>query len=210
MKLFKKALAVALAGVLALSVLTGCGSDSSNTISLVDALNQMGKYSGETTVFVVDNELTGENGVAGKAYNVLKEAAADCDAEEAVSDVLDELLYKDEIINELKGCFGLAADVELSKTYYSVSYLDLSRKTDNSNLTVGFRALDVMMNEVRLTGDPADGWQYNDPSKRSVGTVKGEINGKSVLIVVFKGDLEKIEGTYNPNHGQNTGNGKNA
>ena len=38
MKLFKKVLAAALAGVLALSVLTGC-NNSAATVTMVDALN---------------------------------------------------------------------------------------------------------------------------------------------------------------------------
>ena len=46
MKLFKKVLAAALAGVLALSVLTGC-NNSAATVTMVDALNDWSKVYGE-------------------------------------------------------------------------------------------------------------------------------------------------------------------
>lgn len=54
MKMAKKFLAVALAGVLALSVLTGCG-DSTNTKSIAEAMSDMGQVMGLT--FKEDTEL---------------------------------------------------------------------------------------------------------------------------------------------------------
>ena len=50
MKLFKKVLAAALAGVLALSVLTGC-NNSAATVTMVDALNDWAKVYGVDTTF---------------------------------------------------------------------------------------------------------------------------------------------------------------
>ena len=52
MKLFKKVLAAALAGVLALSVLTGCNnSNSVATVKMLDALNDWAKVYGVDTTF---------------------------------------------------------------------------------------------------------------------------------------------------------------
>ena len=57
MKLFKKVLAAALAGVLALSVLTGCNnSNSAATVTMVDALNDWSKFYGEGITFEKGNE----------------------------------------------------------------------------------------------------------------------------------------------------------
>ena len=57
MKLFKKVLAAALAGVLALSVLTGCNnSNSAATVTMVDALNDWAKVYGVDTTFKKGNE----------------------------------------------------------------------------------------------------------------------------------------------------------
>lgn len=55
MKMAKKFLAIALAGVLALSVLTGCG-DSTNTKSIAEAMSDMGQAMGGLT-FKEDTEL---------------------------------------------------------------------------------------------------------------------------------------------------------
>ena len=55
MKLFKKVLAAALAGVLALSVLTGC-NNSAATVTMVDALNDWSKVYGEGITFEKGNE----------------------------------------------------------------------------------------------------------------------------------------------------------
>lgn len=57
MKLFKKVLAAALAGVLALSVLTGCNnSNSVATVKMLDALNDWAKVYGVDTTFEKGNE----------------------------------------------------------------------------------------------------------------------------------------------------------
>ena len=55
MKLFKKVLAAALAGVLALSVLTGC-NNSAATVTMVDALNDWSKVYGEGITFEKGDE----------------------------------------------------------------------------------------------------------------------------------------------------------
>ena len=62
MKLFKKVLAAALAGVLALSVLTGCNnSNSVATVKMLDALNDWAKVYGVDTTFEKGNkELPGK------------------------------------------------------------------------------------------------------------------------------------------------------
>lgn len=57
MKLFKKVLAAALAGVLALSVLTGCNnSNSVATVKMLDALNDWAKVYGVDTTFEKGNK----------------------------------------------------------------------------------------------------------------------------------------------------------
>ena len=57
MKLFKKVLAAALAGVLALSVLTGCNnSNSVATVKMLDALNDWSRFYGEGITFEKGDE----------------------------------------------------------------------------------------------------------------------------------------------------------
>ena len=68
MKMAKKFLAIALAGVLALSVLTGCG-DSANTKSIAEAMSDMVKAGGITV-----KEKSELNTKAKKVVEVLAEA----------------------------------------------------------------------------------------------------------------------------------------
>ena len=76
MKMAKKLLAVVLAGVLALSVLTGCGGavstmtiagDAVSTMTIADAMSEMSK--GEGVVYEVDPEL---NEKAGQIAEMIK------------------------------------------------------------------------------------------------------------------------------------------
>lgn len=74
MKMAKKFLAVALAGVLALSVLTGCG-DSANTKSIAEAMSDM--YTAEGITFKEKSELN------TKAKEIVEALAKADDAETA-------------------------------------------------------------------------------------------------------------------------------
>lgn len=77
MKMAKKFLAVALAGVLALSVLTGCGN-SANTKSIAEAMSDMGKAEGVT--YKEKPELN------TKAQEIVKLALADATETVALAD----------------------------------------------------------------------------------------------------------------------------
>ena len=77
MKMAKKFLAVALAGVLALSVLTGCGN-SANTKSIAEAMSDMGKAEG--VAYKEKPELN------TKAQEIVKLALADATETVALAD----------------------------------------------------------------------------------------------------------------------------
>ena len=75
MKMAKKLLAVVLAGVLALSVLTGCGGavstmtiagDAVSTMTIADAMSEMSK--GEGVVYEVDPELNEKAGLIAEEF----------------------------------------------------------------------------------------------------------------------------------------------
>ena len=74
MKLFKKVLAAALAGVLALSVLTGC-NNSAATVTMVDALNDWAKIYGVDTTFEKGDEKLQVPPLMEPALQILKPAS---------------------------------------------------------------------------------------------------------------------------------------
>lgn len=84
MKMFKKLLAVTLAGVLALSVLTGCGSSSSK--SMVEALNDVGGGLKFTLDPDASTHVTSAN--VKKFESKINEFAADKDSKDLPTDEL--------------------------------------------------------------------------------------------------------------------------
>ena len=80
MKMAKKFLAVALAGVLALSVLTGCGN-SANTKSIAEAMSDISKAAGIT--FKEKEELNTKAKAIAEADNAGPAALADNDEQKA-------------------------------------------------------------------------------------------------------------------------------
>ena len=80
MKLFKKVLAAALAGVLALSVLTGC-NNSAATVTMVDALNDWAKVYSMDTTFKKGNEDLQRQ--VNALVEIVNEAGKDISSEDA-------------------------------------------------------------------------------------------------------------------------------
>ena len=107
MKMAKKFLAVALAGVLALSVLTGCGK-SANTKSIAEAMSDISKAAGIT--FKEDAKLNTKAKAIAEADNADTEALADNDEQKAEKEKIMAIMgdsYKDQFvwisITETKG-----------------------------------------------------------------------------------------------------------
>lgn len=89
MKMAKKFLAVALAGVLALSVLTGCGN-SANTKSIAEAMSDISKAAGIT--FKEDTKLN------TKAKAIAEALAGDADTEALADDNEEQKAEKEKIM----------------------------------------------------------------------------------------------------------------
>ena len=98
MKMAKKFLAVALAGVLALSVLTGCGK-SANTKSIAEAMSDISKAAGIT--FKEDTKLNTKAKAIAEADNADTEALADNEEQEAEKEKIMAIMgdsYKEQFV----------------------------------------------------------------------------------------------------------------
>ncbi len=98
MKMAKKFLAVALAGVLALSVLTGCGN-SANTKSIAEAMSDISKAAGIT--FKEDTKLNTKAKAIAEADNADTEALADNDEQKAEKEKIMAIMgdsYKEQFV----------------------------------------------------------------------------------------------------------------
>ena len=172
MKMAKKLLAVVLAGVLALSVLTGC-SDAASTKSIADILSDMQKEYG--IVYKADSKLN------SKAKE-LGEYAVKFEKEHEGEDLEFEELKK-----------GIMANVMKDYKDKFVYFADTETKGYNAT-TQAYILLEA------LYGDDDDGninsavgRDKKPASVRSIGTATIEVEGETWRIAVVTADAEDIK-----------------
>lgn len=207
MKLFKKVLAAALAGVLALSVLTGCNnSNSAATVTMVDALNDWSKVYGEGITFEKGNEDL-QNQV-NALVKIVDEAGKDIDFKDAKDfrEIYDIVMNNPTVQQELTewaGQFPTATyGSDPSNPLYEYGFADINATlsaSSSKNIYYASQLLDELDAINLPAGDP-DRWEKGDTSYVAVAT--GEINGKKYMVALFKTSIQKNP-DYKPNLGKN-------
>ena len=205
MKLFKKVLAVALAGVLALSVLTGC-NNSAATVTMVDALNDWSKVYGDGVTFEKGNEDL-QNQV-NALVKIVDEAGKDIkfgdakDFREIYDIVMNNPTVQQEL-TEWAGQFPAATyGSDPSNPLYEYGFADINATlsaSSSKNIYYASQLLDELDVINLPAGDP-DRWEKGDTSYVAVAT--GEINGKKYMVALFKTSIQKNL-DYKPNPGKN-------
>lgn len=207
MKLFKKVLAAALAGVLALSVLTGCNnSNSAATVKMLDALNDWSKVYGEDVTFEKGNEDL-QNQV-NALVKIVDEAGKDIkfgdakDFREIYDIVMNDPTVRQEL-TEWAGQFPTATyGSDPSNPLYEYGFADINATlsaSSSKNIYYASQLLDGLDVINLPAGDP-DRWEKGDTSYVAVAT--GEINGKKYMVALFKTSIQK-DPDYKPNQGKN-------
>lgn len=205
MKLFKKVLAAALAGVLALSVLTGC-NNSAATVTMVDALNDWSKVYGVDTTFEKGNEDL-QNQV-NALVKIVDEAGKDIkfgdakDFREIYDIVMNNPTVRQEL-TEWAGQFPTATyGSDPSNPLYEYGFADINATlsaSSNKNIYYASQLLDGLDVINLPAGDP-NRWEKGDTSYVAVAT--GEINGKKYMVALFKTSIQK-DPDYKPNPDKN-------
>lgn len=215
MKLFKKVLAAALAGVLALSVLTGC-NNSAATVTMVDALNDWSKFYGEGITFEKGNEDL-QNQVndlveivddAGKKINFQG-------GEDIYNMLYNAFKENDAAKLKLKGWvkqFNQAIIDDKNSPLYEFGFVDISTTLSASSSKNIYYAFQLM--EGRLDdkiNPPETKWDENhhernwiSGDKYYVAVATGEVGGKKYMVALFKTTAEK-----NPEYNSNQNPDKN-
>ena len=205
MKLFKKVLAAALAGVLALSVLTGC-NNSAVTVTMVDALNDWSKVYGDGVTFEKGNEDL-QNQV-NALVKIVDEAGKDIkfgdakDFREIYDIVMNNPTVRQEL-TEWAGQFPTATyGSDPSNPLYEYGFADINATlsaSSNKNIYYASQLLDGLDVINLPAGDP-NRWEKGDTSYVAVAT--GEINGKKYMVALFKTSIQK-DPDYKPNPDKN-------
>lgn len=192
MKLFKKVLAAALAGVLALSVLTGC-NNSAATVTMVDALNDWSKVYGEDITFEKGNEDL-QNQV-NALVKIVDEAGKDIDFKDAkdIYDVYNAFMENDAARLKLKDWAAqfTKANIGDGSPLYEYGFADISATLSASNSKNIYYA-GQLINQNDEINPPKT--EQNDHGERNwtvgdkfyVAVATGEVGGKKYMVALFK------------------------
>lgn len=205
MKLFKKVLAAALAGVLALSVLTGCNnSNSAATVTMVDALNDWSKFNGEGVTFEKGDEKLQSQ--VNELVEIVDKVGEDIDFTDAkdIYDVYDAFMKNDAARLKLKEWAKqfTKANIGDASPLYECGFADINATlsaSSSKNIYYASQLLDECEPINPPAGDP-NRWEEGDTSYVAVAT--GEVDGKKYMVALFKTTAEKNL-DYNQNQGKN-------
>ena len=204
MKLFKKVLAAALAGVLALSVLTGC-INSAATVTMVDALNDWSKFNGEGVTFEKgDEDLQNQ---VNALVKIVDEAGKDIDFKDAkdIYDIYNAFMKNDAARLKLKAWaakFDQAKIDDKASPLYKCGFADINATlsaSSSKNIYYASQLLDECEPINPPAGNP-DRWEEGDTSYVAVAT--GEVGGKKYMVALFKTTAVTNQ-DYNQNQGKN-------
>ena len=212
MKLFKKVLAAALAGVLALSVLTGCNnSNSVATVKMLDALNDWAKVYGVDTTFEKGDEKL--QAQVDDLVKIVDEAGKGIKFENA-KDIYDvyNAVMRDEAarlkLQEWAKQFT-KANIGDGSPLYGYGFADISAALSASNSKNIYYADQLITSETPINppdtewvGQRVPNWIAGDKSYVAIAT--GEVGGKKYMVVLFQTTAEK-----NPDYKPNQNPGKN-
>ena len=209
MKLFKKVLAAALAGVLALSVLTGCNnSNSAATVTMVDALNDWSKVYGEGITFEKGDEAL--QAQVNALVEIVDEAGKKIDFKDAknIYDVYEAIVDDEAAGLKLKEWAKqfTKANIGDGSPLYQYGFADISLTLSASSSKNIYYAGQMVSNEdfINAPDEKWDSWIEGDKSYVAVATC--EVGGKKYMVALFKTTAEK-----NPDyHPSNNGMGEDA
>lgn len=204
MKLFKKVLAAALAGVLALSVLTGC-NNSAATVTMVDALNDWSKVYGDGVTFEKGNEdLQSQVNELVEIVDKVGEDIKFGDAKD-FRDVYDAIINDETAGLKLKAWaakFDQAKIDDKASPLYECGFADINATlsaSSSKNIYYASQLLDECEPINPPAGDP-NRWEEGDTSYVAVAT--GEVGGKKYMVALFK-TTAVTNLDYNQNQGKN-------
>lgn len=208
MKLFKKVLAAALAGVLALSVLTGC-NNSAATVTMVDALNDWSKFNNDGITFEKGNEDL--QGQVNALVKIVDDAGKKIDFQ-GVDDI-DEMYWaivsdKDagpKLKDWADNNFNQAIIDNKNSPLYEFGFVDISATLSASSSKNIYYAsqlwdgrYDDKINPPVTVRDSDWNRNWDEGDKFYVAVATGEVGGKKYMVALFK-TTAVTNLDYNPN-----------
>ena len=183
MKLFKKVLAVALAGVLALSVLTGCGSGSGTvdyTSQVVKALNNLYAEDGIT---LTESDVAMKTKLKQFMSKVL-DSDVSFDGVTDGDDIIEAITEDEELAAEIEKMFPIAVLDDPTKPLYTIGMAQIEQSINDSNIKR--YAQEMVDNSVELNyPEEIDGDDFDEDSELTVAVTTVTINNQEYLVGLF-------------------------
>ncbi len=183
MKLFKKVLAVALAGVLALSVLTGCGSASGTvdyTSQVVKALNNLYAEDGIT---LTESDAAMKTKLKQFMSKVL-DSDVSFDGVTDGDDIIKAITEDEELAAEIEKMFPTAVLDDPTKPLYTIGMAQIEQSINDSNIKR--YAQEMVDNSVELNyPEEIDGDDFDEDSELTVAVTTVTINNQEYLVGLF-------------------------
>lgn len=178
MKLFKKVLAAALAGVLALSVLTGCGSGSGTvdyTPQVVKALNNLYAEEGITVT-------EGDAAMKTKLKQFMSKVLDSDVSFDGVTDIIEAITEDEKLAAEIKKMFPTAVLDDSTKPLYNIGMVQIEQSINDSNIKRYAQEM-VDDNSVELNyPEEIDGDDFDEGMEWTVVVTTVTINNQEYLV----------------------------
>ena len=182
MKLFKKVLAAALAGVLALSVLTGCGSVSGTVDYTSQVVKELSNVFAEDGVTVTEGDAAMKTKLKQFVSKVL-DSDVSFDGVTDEDGIIQAIIGDKNLLAEIEKMFPAAVLDDPTKPLYNIGMAQIEQSINDSNIKR--YAQEMVDNSVELNYPKIDGGDFDEDSELTVAVMTVTINNQEYLVGLF-------------------------
>ena len=182
MKLFKKVLAVALAGVLALSVLTGCGSGSGTVDYTSQVVKELSNVFAEDGITVTEGDAAMKTKLKQFVSKVL-DSNVSFDGVTDEDGIIQAIIGDKKLVAEIEKMFPTAVVGDSTKPLYTIGMAQIEQSINDSNIKR--YAQEMVDNSVELNYPKIGGDEFDEGLELTVAVMTVTINNQEYLVGLF-------------------------
>lgn len=182
MKLFKKVLAAALAGVLALSVLTGCGSGSGTVDYTSQVVKELSNVFAEDGITVTEGDAAMKTKLKQFVSKVL-DSNVSFDGVTDEDGIIQAIIGDKNLLAEIEKMFPTAVLDDPTKPLYNIGMAQIEQSINDSNIKR--YAQEMVDNSVELNYPKIGGDEFDEGLELTVAVMTVTINNQEYLVGLF-------------------------